>query len=103
MYFVPVEARRHKLFVDRSFVLASTLTLFINREAIGEVAVRANGLEGDSRAGVLWRARLYLERYFYLIAFAAYLLDGTALTFSDWLRLHPEIDGILAKGTSLKN
>lgn len=55
------------------------------------------------RASFLWRARLYLERYFSLIAFAAYLLDATALSFSEWLKLHAEIEGILAKGTSLKS
>ena len=50
----------------------------------------------------MWRARLYLERYFYLLAFAAYLLDNTSLSFSDWLKMHAEIEKILARGTSLK-
>lgn len=67
------------------------------------MAARAASLTGESRIGTLWRARLYLERYFYLVAFGAYLLDRSALSFSDWLRMHAEIEGILAKGTSLRN
>jgi len=66
------------------------------REAIYDMKIRYEALDAKSaqKQESYTRAKNYLMRYFYLIVFAAFLLEQSDLSFCDWLLERSEIGSV---------